>query len=152
MEHAHFEKEIKRLSETYGDRMYGKERQLLLFRCVQKMPNDWMTDSVNYFIASSRSAPLLKEFNEQMEDHSQRSRERYMHGNPGLPTRMNANSPLEILEKAAAISPESKDFAKFCVEAIKQKVSGKVSKEQFWKEVMPMIDQTAQVMKRPVAK
>jgi hypothetical protein len=61
----HFQRQMTRLSETFGKQAYGQERVQLLWREVGQLSDEWMTSVTDDFIGGCRQAPLLAEFRER---------------------------------------------------------------------------------------
>lgn len=128
-----FAAQMERLKETFGTNSYKGERNKLIFNAVKNQSDGWMELAVTHFIGTRRQAPLLTEFIEELEDSKTRERQY---------DRSGVGSPIALLQKVA-VTTENKEFARFCVQALSDKVKGKITKQQFWNEVMPMIDETA---------
>ena len=62
----HFQSEIERLVKVFGDKAYPKERTKLIWDQVKYLSDEWMTNTVNYFIGYLRTPPLMAEFGEQV--------------------------------------------------------------------------------------
>jgi len=68
----HFGTQINRLAETYGAGPFKRERADLIWRAVKDMPDEWMTRTVDGFIATFRQAPLVPDFAEASRVERQR--------------------------------------------------------------------------------
>lgn len=62
MNKLHFDFEIKRLRETFGQNAYPVERAALLFRELISYSDEWMTSAVEAFILESKKPPMLSDF------------------------------------------------------------------------------------------
>lgn len=129
-----FAEQLDRLKSTYGERNYPAERVAILHNAVKSQSDEWLESAVTHFIGNNRQAPMLKEFIDEIEDSKRRNLEYSRRGGSG--------SPVEVL-KRVAVTAENKEFARFCVKALEEKLSGRITREQFFNEVMPMIDDTA---------
>lgn len=72
MEMDQFQKQLKRLVDTYGAQAYGTERTTLIWRDVQSFSNEWLTWTVDRFLGSCRIAPLPSEFSEAASQERER--------------------------------------------------------------------------------
>lgn len=78
MEYETFAGEIKRLQDVYGKNSYPQERQKVLWRTFQKLPDSVFVDAVEFLIVSHRSTPLVKEFHDAVnEGWERKKREEY---------------------------------------------------------------------------
>lgn len=66
MDQNHFQRQMDRLSETFGANHYKAERMKLIWQEVQASSNDWMRLTVDYFIGECKFAPLITDFREAM--------------------------------------------------------------------------------------
>jgi hypothetical protein len=149
MEPQHFQAQIKRLNEQWKG-SYSNERCAMIWLLVKELPNDFMVDTCNYFLGYLRKAPLCAEFDEQIARWKDRqARNRCSGGdNPGL----DLVSTLKAAERAGTASkasPASMEYARACVKAVVDKVTGRMTRDQFWNEALPFIDEVGRQLKRP---
>jgi hypothetical protein len=106
---------------------YPAERVTMLFNAIKSMPDFWMEQTTNSFIANARRPPLLQEFLEKIGEYEDRKKR------DEIGTRWGSGSMAPIgreLEKLAARSP-NKEFAKECVKLLNQKIKRKISDQEF---------------------
>lgn len=137
MTNEKFIEQMTILTSVYGPKAYPQERMKLILNAIKNMPDHWMESAVTHFVANNRQSPMLKDFIDEMEDYKKRRNEYARSGGSG--------SIIEIL-KEIPLTDSNKEFAQFCVKAISDKCSGKITKEQFWNEVMPLIEKTADLL------
>lgn len=144
-----FQVQIKRLSSQWAN-AYGKERADIIWQLVKRLPDDFMVDSVNYFLGYSRSAPLAKEFEEQMARYETRAAQNRSSGGGAGGFAGLMGSALTAFE---ATNPDAHRLAmaRECVSLVRKKTLGQINMRQFG-EGCDMIDQVAAILKRPVVK
>lgn len=72
-----FDNQIQRLSSTFGKNAFSDERVKLIWNSCNKLSNDEFAKITNFFIASSRQAPLPEEFRSSASNElNRRERER----------------------------------------------------------------------------
>jgi len=87
------------------------------------MPDYWMEQSVNSFIANNRTAPMLKEFIEKVSEYEDKKKRE-------IDTAYSSGNMFEILQASAKYT-KNKEFAAECLNILKQKIDGKLTEEQF---------------------
>lgn len=67
-----FDIQMARLIGVYGDRAYGGERIKILFEMLRDWEPWWFEHQVTHFIINSRTAPLVADFREAMDQERAR--------------------------------------------------------------------------------
>lgn len=139
-----FREQIARLTDQWKH-AYGKERGNVIWKIVKDMPDEFMIDTANYYLAYGKSAPLGAEFEKQIALFQQRKASYRSSGGEG--------SFVGLLQKAADKIPDvdeqRRDYARACVDLVRKKTLGQINARQF-EEGCQIIDQVASVLKRPV--
>jgi hypothetical protein len=66
MDRRHFDLQLKRLSDSFGFKVYGDERANLFWREMNQPSNEWMTRTVELFIKYQSKPPLMEEFDREI--------------------------------------------------------------------------------------
>ena len=138
-----FAREIDRLKVVYGERNYPGPRVEILFQKFGHLPEGWLVSVVDNFIGTHRQAPLVPEFEEEARRYRERSFAPQARVGGGGVARMADVIPIAPRPEQAG---ERREFVDFCQRALADKRSGKITREQFFDEVMPMVDSTAAVL------
>lgn len=75
MNNHHFQKEIRRLSSTFGASYFTQERSLLIWDMVKSFTDEFLTQTVTAMLKSSKSAPLPADFEEFVVTEREKQRE-----------------------------------------------------------------------------
>lgn len=62
MTEVHFQLQIKRLKSQFSDTAFSNERLAMIWKDVRGCSEDWMTRTVDHFLAAERQAPLPADF------------------------------------------------------------------------------------------
>ena len=68
-----FQQQIKRLTSTFGEQGFKKERLELIWNAVDRLPNEWMKRTTDLFINNNKIPPLPGEFHEAARAERQKS-------------------------------------------------------------------------------
>lgn len=78
MDSHDFMTQIKRLKDTYGDRLYTSERIESLWKLLKDWEVYWLANAITHFIDTERQAPLIPEFKGaikfEQERHAEKTR------------------------------------------------------------------------------
>jgi hypothetical protein len=72
MDFDFFQRQINRLSETFGSNQYKSERLKLIWKEVNNFSDSWLIRVVDDFVGGSRQAPLVAEFREKAIEERER--------------------------------------------------------------------------------
>lgn len=72
MDQQQFQRQMSRLSDTFGANSYKDERIKILWREIQDFSIEWLARTVDHFIGSCRHAPLMPEFREELSKERER--------------------------------------------------------------------------------
>lgn len=79
-----FQEEMMRLKSVYGERLYPEERMRVIWRTFQNEPDVVFIDAVEFMIASCRSAPMMKEMHDCVNEARNAKKERDRQASSGL--------------------------------------------------------------------
>lgn len=130
-----FQEQVKRLADNYGSRVYPPERTKIYFRVFCRHDISIFSESVDDLIANNRSAPMLQEITDAIQEVLSRKR---------TSEAQTQRSLLETFDDLTEnhTSLESKDFARACTELLKRKLKGEFSTAQ-WSQACDYLDDCA---------
>lgn len=121
-----FEKQIGRLSETFGDKYYQPHRLVLIWEAVRNYKDYEFEQAVTRCIQTERVAPLVPGLMKALDSVIASTRQRY---------RENAmaaiQTPLDALLHASNNTPANKDYVQACLKLIRDKIGGRLSHAGF---------------------
>jgi hypothetical protein len=62
MNQSHYDREMDRLRDVFGDRAYSGERVIVIWKEVKDLSDAWFSKTIDRFIGEFRHAPLMPEF------------------------------------------------------------------------------------------
>lgn len=120
-----FDNGIIDLKKVFGDSTFKGYRQDMLWESCKKHHIDWFKQAVKFFMNSSRSAPLPKDFDEFFEQKkSEETAQKYLN-----PT--GDRDAYGILEGAAVQTKADADYVKACMTHLKSFLDRKITRQQF---------------------
>ena len=122
-----FRLQIERLSKVYNSKntkYYEGERVGLFWKAFQHTDDMVFAEAVDDLIANRKSAPMLDDIEEAVQEARVRDRQRRQ-----VPSR----NQIQMLQDAsnAATDPKVKEFSRACIKLLHDKVTGRITKEQF---------------------
>ena len=121
-----FEKQIGRLSETFGDKYYQPHRLVLIWEAVRNYKDYEFEQAVTRCIQTERVAPLvpglLKALDNVIASQRQRARENAVAA---------IQTPIDALLHASNNTPANKDYVQACLKLIRDKISGRLNHDGF---------------------
>lgn len=129
MTREHFNSEINRLKEVYGEKPYPVERMNLLWDSFRDLEPNLFSEMISEAIATRRTAPLAKELTElaiALKPVSKHTR---------IP---NPGNILAIFDRAGQ-NTEHTGLYKHCREILEKRLDGKLTSEQ-WEAELALID------------
>lgn len=133
MEDKEFKIEMARL-KTQWPHAYGTEREGLIFKAFRSADIVKFRDAVSFLIGNSKSAPLMEDFTREVTRTEGTEFARY--SSSGF---ADASG---VLSKAARHTKASPEFVKACLKVVRDRSSGKLTKEQA-EQAYEYLDQTA---------
>lgn len=112
-----FEKQMNRLTGTFGKAAYSEERVKLIWAAVRYSEPGWWASAVDELIGSSRTPPLMPEIRDAMTKERERSW--------AAEKRTNTRDAKEFMSFLA-----SEDIALIC-QGIRQRISGGMADDAF---------------------
>lgn len=79
MNTVHFQNQVTRLMDCYGNKAFPKERCQLLWNKVKDLPDEWMTRTVDNFIAYQDKPPLQGDWDERIQKEQNKAHEARKH-------------------------------------------------------------------------
>lgn len=138
-----FEREITRLESQWRN-SYGEERKALLWTAFRDCRSDDFHDAVSNCLAGHRQVPLLAELSRAVDEaKTRREQNRYSSGN------VEGADFASVLSGAARITHADPEFVKGCMKLIREKFTGKATREHFDQGVK-YFEQVAGILKRRV--
>jgi hypothetical protein len=122
MERQFFQLQMRRLSTTYGERLYPTERLELIWRAFQNFPDFEFEAAIAECIGNHRSAPMVDDLNSVLSQIKRDRPGKRIHGDP------IANEFNRLASSETRMDP---DFIKMAQEILLKKREGKMNREQF---------------------
>lgn len=141
-----FQTQIKRLRNAYAEKTYSDERCALFWRAFQQTPDDVFVEAIDLLIATHRVAPMFNEIEKSVSEIRAR----------GVGNQRRGGDPnhaiLREMELGLANTedPNTREFAKRCIQLLKDKIDGKISREHFF-QGCDLLDQAARIQSRVCA-
>jgi len=104
----------------------------LIFAALKSLSDFQFEAMVDHFIANQRTAPMLKDFADDIEDSKRRDNQ------------AGKGDVLQMLRDAEKNNKRADpEFVRACMRTIEAKLSGKMPKDQFWNEAVPLLYEAA---------
>jgi hypothetical protein len=127
MQKQTFSAQLDRLKSMWPN-SFGAERVNLIFNAVKSMPDFWMEQTCNQFIADWRGAPVLKDFIQKINEQETRDAQNRVSSGGGFVSGLGFLGELEYASKRTSAS---KEFVGECLKLLRDRLNNKISQAQF---------------------
>ncbi len=127
---ATFETQFKRMDDVWGPKAYANEAKALFWRAFEKLDDAVFVEAVELLIVTCRSKPMMKEFNTAIDEAYELAKDRAAVG-----ARDQEVSFLSLMGHVAQENTTADpDYVKACMQLLKDKATGKITSEQFFRQ------------------
>lgn len=138
-----FEKQVKRLEDTYNIRNYPKPRVEIIWSAIRHHSDGVFERAVTHLIATHKTTPLVPEIQKAIEFIQAEDKQRAREAAFGT-----YETPLEALQYAQKKTTANPEFVQGCLRHLTKYLTGGINKKQFL-EGCDMLDLAAQEFMRP---
>lgn len=141
MEPGCFRVNMQRLRNEWKN-SFGEEKTQLFWNKLKHLPDEFMEDATNEFIANRRAAPILNDFFSYQDEFAKRQTEKSARDRAVSMGTFTADALNEVYNPENYTDPEIRARIKGRIELLGQKQCGKISNKIF-QEGLDFYDQCA---------